>query len=247
METRLEKGPIVIQGAMQSELQTLLENMDSQKKVTVGELVFYECIYKDLPIIISKTKIGEIASAIATTVAIQRYEPALVINQGTAGALVRWLHRGDIVVGKEIYYISQYSTEPDKEEDIINPWKRDGYRTKDGEALSYKANEELIALLESMEHLKKDGVYFDIIASGDVWTKSRNLMERYNSLYGVVCEAMECSGAYLAASTFGTPLVSLRVISNNEITGEAFDEETGAIAQMAALRIIDELILKHSF
>jgi nucleoside phosphorylase len=36
---------------------------------------------------------GEISSAIATTLAIQNYSPLFILNQGTAGALVEWLNK----------------------------------------------------------------------------------------------------------------------------------------------------------
>ena len=96
---------IVIQGALQSEIDYLLKIFDVLKKVNYCNYTFYECNYKGFMIIISKTKIGEISSAIATTLAIQKYQPEFIINQGTAGALVDWLNKGDIVVGNKIYYL----------------------------------------------------------------------------------------------------------------------------------------------
>ena len=114
---------IVIQGALQSEIDYLLKIFDVLKKVNYCNYTFYECNYKGLMVIISKTKIGEISSAIATTLAIQKYQPEFIINQGTAGALVDWLNKGDIVVGNKIYYLSLFSMEENKEIDPINPWK----------------------------------------------------------------------------------------------------------------------------
>ena len=67
--------PIIIQGALQSEIDYLLKNFQIKNKTNLGGYIFYECIYKNYPIIISKTKMGEISSAIATTLDIQKYNP----------------------------------------------------------------------------------------------------------------------------------------------------------------------------
>ena len=50
--------PIVIQGALQNELGYLLKIFEVKNKINIGSYFFYECIYKNYPVIISKTKIG---------------------------------------------------------------------------------------------------------------------------------------------------------------------------------------------
>ena len=47
--------PIIIQGALQSEIDYLLKKFESVKKTNLGNYIFYECTYKNYPIIISKT------------------------------------------------------------------------------------------------------------------------------------------------------------------------------------------------
>ena len=173
--------PIIIQGALQSELDYLLNNLTLTKKTYIGNFLFYECTYKNYPIIVSKTKMGEISSAIATTLAIQTYSPKFIINQGTAGAYAEWLNKGDIVLGEEFYYISQFSTDENKENEEINPWKQKEYRTIDNEIVSYNANQNLINWLKSLESLNSENVYFGTIGSGDVWTKDlKQIKKVYN-------------------------------------------------------------------
>ena len=165
-----------------------------------------------------------------------------ILNQGTAGALVEWLNKKDIVIGKQIYYLSQFSTDENKENDEINPWKKVGYRTIDNEIVSYNANEKFLSWLQSIDILKRENIYFDIIGSGDIWTKDVNQMKKYNNDYGIVCEAMECTGAYMAANSFQTPLVSIRVISNNEIKKQQYDEKTSIITQKLIINIMDKFL-----
>ena len=234
--------PILIQGALQSEIDYLLKTFSINREVSVGKFLFYECEYNDYPIIISKTKMGEVCSSIATTIGIQKYNPLFIINQGTAGALVEWLNKGDIVVGKKICYISQFSTDLNKENVDINPWKNDEYRTMSGEVISYDCDESFFNRLKSMKVLENSRIYFDIIGSGDIWTKDIETMKKYNQNYGVVCEAMECTGAYIAANSLNTPIVSVRIISNNEIKKQKYDESMGIEAQKLVIRIIEEFL-----
>ena len=53
---------------------------------------------------------------------------------------------------------------------------------------------------------------------------------------------MECSGTYLAANSLGIPLVSIRVISNNEIKNQEYDESTSIISQKIIISIIDKYL-----
>ena len=234
--------PIIIQGALQSEIDYLLKKFESVKKTNLGNYIFYECTYKNYPIIISKTKMGEICSAIATTLSIQKYDPLFILNQGTAGALVEWLNKGDIILGKQIFYISQFSTDENKEIDNINPWKKNEYKTLDNEAISYKADTKLLLWLQQLDILNNYNVYFDSIGSGDIWTKDIKQMKKYNADYGIVCEAMECSGAYMAANSLGIPLISIRAISNNEIKKQEYDEKISILSQKISIDIIEEYL-----
>ena len=239
--------PIVIQGALQSELDFLLNTFEIKNKTDIGNFVFYECMYKNYPIVVSKTKMGEICSAISTALAIQKYNPLFIINQGTAGAFVEKLNVGDMVLGEKFYYISQFSTDKNKETEYVNPWKKTEYKSMDNEVISYNADEKLLNLLKNLDVLKKENIHFGCIGSGDVWTKDIDLIKKYNEDYGILCEAMECSGAYMAANSLKTPLISIRVISNNEIKNQPYNNKTDILSQKLVINIIDELLKKQIF
>ncbi len=236
-----KSSPILIQGALESELDILLEAICPVNSRTVGGFVFHEGYYQNRPVVLNRTKIGEINSAIATTLGIQTYRPRLILNQGTAGALTEWLNVGDIVIGTRVCYLSQFSTDADRDADAINPWKSDAYRTIDGDVTSYHADP---ALLDTMRALCKDvpqDVYFDVIGSGDVWTKDPLQIHHYHRVYGAICEAMECTGAYLTANSLGTPILSVRAISNNELKHQPYDSASGALAQRFVLEQLEKL------
>ena len=234
-------APILIQGALKSELDLLLNTFEVIQTRNVGGFEFHECIYQNLPIVVCRTRIGEINSAIATTLAIQTYHPRLILNQGTAGALTDWLNTGDIVIGTRVCYLSQFSTDADRDADPINPWKSNVYRTVDGDETAYHTEATLLQTLRNLCQSQGQNVYFDVIGSGDVWTKDPQQIHRYHQQYGVVCEAMECTGAYLAANSLQTPLVSIRAISNNELKHQTYDQSSGVLAQKFVLSLLNKL------
>lgn len=238
-----DAAPIVIQGALKSELDLFLNAFTVLQTRKVGAFAFYECLYKNRPIVLSKTKIGEICGATATTLAIQNYHPRLILNQGTAGALVDWLNTGDIVIGKRVYYLSDFSTDAMRDAEPINPWKSDAYRSCDGDVLPYDADPDLLQTIARIcENLIQE-IHFDVIGSGDVWTKDPQKIHELNRRLGAVCECMECAGAYLSANSLGAPIVSIRAISNNELKGQAYDQSSGALAQRFVLNLLDLLPL----
>ena len=57
---------------------------------------------------------------------------------------------------------------------------------------------------------------------------------------------IECSGAYISANSLGVSLISIRVISNNEIKKQEYDEKTSLVSQQIVIDIIDEFIKKHT-
>ena len=233
-----QKAPLLIQGALDSEINILLDALKPQRKETIGGFIFYECMLQEQPVVVSKTRIGEINSAIATTLAIAHYHPRMILNQGTAGALVDWLNTGDIVIGKRVCYMSQFSTDENRDADAINPWKTDAYRTLDGDTVTYHADQTLLENIRNACRKMNREVCFDVIASGDIWTKDPLQIHKHHQSYGVVCEAMECAGAYLAANSLGVPLISVRAISNNELKHQVYHESAGATAQQFVLELL---------
>ena len=235
------QAPIIIQGALDSELDLLLQSFTVLNHRTVGSFDFYECLYHEKPIVVSKTKIGEICSATATTLAIRLYQPRFILNQGTAGALVDWLNTGDVVIGKQICYFSQFSTDPNRDIEGINPWKTEEYHSIDGDVISYRSDKQLFEAVKEASQALRYPIHFDTLGSGDIWTKDPIQIRKSNQQFGAVCEAMECAGAYLAANALGTPLLSIRAISNNELKHQVYDQSSGILAQRFVLDLLDQL------
>ena len=100
--------PILVQGAENTEinyLKTILENVNEKQ---IGNHIFLEGTIDDYPVVISKTNVGLISAATATTIGAINYSPIAIINQGTAGGHGKKIHRGDIIIRKGLYKFNKF-------------------------------------------------------------------------------------------------------------------------------------------
>lgn len=99
---------VLIQGAMDIEIECLLSKLKNRKDITIAGYEFYEGSINNIEVVISKTLVGTINSTMATTIGVINFHPNIVINQGIAGAHRTDLHIGDIIVGEKCCNINSY-------------------------------------------------------------------------------------------------------------------------------------------
>lgn len=109
--------PILIQGAMHKEIETIISQMKNIEKKQFCNVTFYEGTIEYISVVVEETGIGIINATIATTIAINNYDPRMIINQGCAGACSKELHVGDIVIGNDCININSNIT-PDLKENM---------------------------------------------------------------------------------------------------------------------------------
>lgn len=76
------------------------------------------------------------------------------------------------------------------------------------------------------------------IASADQWNDCPDTIRQLETATGALCEEMETAAAGETAARFGVPFGALRVISNNNRTGEPFDPETARVLQAWVIRTV---------
>src|SRR6478672_6148248 len=102
--------PIVVQGAMDVEIRKLAGSLANAAEESVGGWTFWRGTFDGYPVVISKTLKGMSNAAAATALAAERYHPAAIINQGTAGGHVPELHVFDIVLGTQAVNLGSFKT-----------------------------------------------------------------------------------------------------------------------------------------
>ncbi len=216
---------ILIQGAMDNEIDYLVSKIANKRIRKIGNIYFYEGNIEYKPVIIEKTGIGIINATIATTVAINNYDPMIIINQGCAGGCSSNLHIGDIVIGEDCININSNRTPCLLENEGSNSlnWKLQNFESEN--------IEKLFANKFTISKLKDNFVYdrklkYGTIGSGDIWDNEIDRINLLNNKYGVLCEDMETFAVYSTCNQFNIPVIGIRMISNNRLTGEDYNLES---------------------
>ncbi|OPA74245.1 5'-methylthioadenosine/S-adenosylhomocysteine nucleosidase [Paenibacillus selenitireducens] len=95
---------IAIIGAMDEEVELLRSELQEIQETKVGRGVFYSGKLNNQEIVLLQSGIGKANAALTTALLIERFQPQLIINIGSAGALDSSLQIGDVVVASELAY-----------------------------------------------------------------------------------------------------------------------------------------------
>lgn len=242
--------PIIIQGALPIETERLAAKLDHPTTETIGGWKFWKGTYAGYPVIISKTRMGMSNSAAATAIAIERYDPIAIINQGTAGGHDPKLKVYDIVIGQYTTNISTVKTpfrERGKGSNALE-WNEAFDVLPDDESdpepigiRKFAGNLDLITAAQKAKiRYNKGQIVEGTIGSADVWNNELDRIAFINKTYGTVAEEMEGASVAQIAQQFNVPFLGIRVISNNITNGGQYDGGTGAAAQDYALDVAVE-------
>lgn len=227
---------ILIQGALDIEIEYLIEKLQNKERRIIAEYEFYIGKINNLQIIISKTLIGTINSTTATTIGIILFKPDIVINQGIAGAHKEYIHIGDIIIGKYCCNINSYSmpTKDKGEGSNCMEWELNK-RAKEIK----KANIDLVnSFYEFFQLNHNKSVYLGTLGSGDVFNREIDRINWINNIFNNLCEDMESIGVYTVCNNFSIPCIGVRIISNNEITREKLDKQQAIYLQEIVIKFL---------
>lgn len=232
---------ILIQGAMDIEVEYLISQLKNMQISNIAGYEFYRGNIKDTELVISKTLIGTINATMATTIGIINFSPNLVINQGIAGAHRIDLHVGDIVIGEKCCNINTYEM-PSKDKGVgSNPFEWEPYKhTKDIQ----NSNLDFINIIEkNLKSNSPNNIYRGILGSGDVFNREIDRINWINNKFGNYSEDMESIGTYSVCNKFDVPCIGIRIISNNEITFETLDKTQAIKLQKLLINLLNDLKL----
>lgn len=91
-------------GAMEQEVVALRELIQDCETYKFAGCEFYSGTIEGQQVVVTRSGIGKVAAAIATSVLIERYQPSRVINTGSAGGFDPSLKVGDVVISSEVRY-----------------------------------------------------------------------------------------------------------------------------------------------
>ncbi|MDX2029798.1 MAG: 5'-methylthioadenosine/S-adenosylhomocysteine nucleosidase [Blastocatellia bacterium] len=238
-----EPRPVIVQGAMPVEAERLAGRLKDVRVEKVGGWTFWRGTLNGYPVIVSKTMKGLSNTAAVTALAIERYRPAAIINQGTAGGHDPSLRVYDIVLGKYAVNLGAFKTGYRQAGQGSDPleWVPMDLMASEGSAgedpnartmRRYPADEQLLAVAASVKSLYARGrVVEGVIGSSEVWNSEIDRIQRFHSQYGTTVEEMETAAAAQIAGYFRVPFLGIRVLSNNITNGGKYDGKTGEACQ----------------
>lgn len=243
--------PILIEGAMNTETETLIRALKNPVAYRDFNYLFVAGTYKDYPVVIVRTEIGMANAAASTALAIKKFNPVAVINQGTSGGHDSALKIGDIVIGeKSIDYtaIKTAYSAAGAGSDLTNQEMLGtyAYNAASGKFDSYKeffADPTLLKVAKKVADSHKEfNAVSGTISTANVWLNNIDYVNFLHETYGSSCEEMETNVAAQICYTAGVPFIGIRVLSDNIIHNSDYVPESAIICQKFVLLVVEDYI-----
>lgn len=244
------RPPLVIQGAMPVETQELVAALARPTEHQVQGWTFWTGTIDGYPVVLSKTRKGMANAAAATALAIERFRPLAIVNQGTAGGHDAALSVGDIVIGTAAVNIGAFKTGTRRrgEGSDFADWhpmdliRTEGSAGQDPNAWvmrRFPGDAALIAAATTAKAGYRYGrVLEGVIGSSDVWNSELDRIQRLHDEYGTSVEEMETAAAAQVAAMSQVPFLGIRILSNNITNGGAYDGRTAVACQQFVLDVV---------
>lgn len=191
-------------GAMEQEVALLREKMVDSQTVSLAGCEIYNGKFNQHDIVLLKSGVGKTASALSTSLMLEKYKPDIVINTGTAGGLKTDLQPGDIVVSSEVGYhdvdVTAFGYDPGQMA-RCPPF--------------FTADKWLISLVNQAIAINAFNAKHGLIVSGDIFLNGAKPLEKLTQSFPhAVAVDMESASIGHVCHLFNTPFVITRAISD---------------------------------
>jgi adenosylhomocysteine nucleosidase len=197
---------IGIIGAMEEEVQSLIDFMDVEEKKEISSMVFYRGKLGKKEVVVVQSGIGKVNMAVCTQILVDIYHVNQLINTGIAGGLYQDINIGDIVISSDTLQHDMDAT---------------GFGYKLGEiprmeSSIFQADEELVKLAKEVcEEVNPDiQCFIGRVVSGDQFISSSEKKKELIDVFQGYCAEMEGAAMAQVAYLNKIPFVILRAISD---------------------------------
>ena len=248
------RSPIMLQGAMDVETELMIHALQDPQTVALGPWEYTTGTLEGYPAVVCRTHIGMVNAAASTALGIRQFQPAAIINQGTAGGHDPELHKHDIILAKAVVNIGSCKTDLHTEGKGSHPegWQPMAVEVANLSTSQWEYVESFEAdsnLLQTAQELAptytKGRVVLGTIGSGDQWNREIDRILWLNQTFGTSAEEMETAAAAQVAQNMQVPFLGIRILSNNEIHGEDYDRTTGEACQCYTLEVAKAYIKQY--
>lgn len=225
---------IGIIGAMDEEIESYLCGMNDIIKTDKAKITFYQGEFKGRDIVLCKSGVGKVNSAVCTQILLDNYEVKKIIFTGVAGALDPKLEIGDIVLSTAALQYDIDATSLGFEKGVIP------YADKS----IFTADKELVKLAEKICNEMEDvKVFSGLVLSGDKFIADSETSSQLYQQYKGLCTEME--GAAVAQVCYMNDIPFLIVRTMSDKANHSAEVNFIEFAKKAADRsylIVDKII-----
>lgn len=251
------RQPIMIQGPMPIEAEFFAALLDDVHTEYSGNATFYTGTLNGYPVVVAQTGKGLENTAAATAIGITRYQPRIIINQGTSGGHDPKLQVGDILLGARSVNAANFKTPHRKTGEGSAPlsWLPMDLMASAGsagegdsaakaeKARFYAGDKALLALALSLKDTYKHGkVVTGTIGSGNFWNNELDRIAWLHDNLGTSVEEMETASAAQIAHAYQTPFLGIRILSNNITNQGHYDPQTARACQQFVQTVVTAYI-----
>lgn len=195
---------IGIIGAMQVEIESLLELMKEKKEVLISNMLFYTGKIENTNVVVCVSSEGKVNSAIYAEVMLISFDIYLIINCGVAGTLTDNLNIFDFIIAKDTVY---------HDFDISSL----GYE----KGLVLGINKKYIPCDEKYSKLlykickQNNKVVVGTVATGDIFVTDENKLNEIKEVFNAIAVDMESASISHVCYFNKVSYVSIKVISDS--------------------------------
>lgn len=204
-------------GAMEQEVETLLENMTQTVCEEKAGSKFYAGKLQGLDVVVVQCGVGKVNAAICAQILCDCYNVTHLVNTGIAGSLNASLDIGDLVVSRDAMYHDM---------DVVHFGYPMG-QVPGMDVVAFPADETMIKLaFDAAEQVNPGHTKIGRVASGDVFVAENDVKNRIISVTGALCTEMEGTAIAQTAYRNKIPFVILRAISDKADNSAEMDYPT---------------------
>lgn len=197
---------IGIIGAMDEEVDILVQLMEVKETIEKASLKFYKGTLEGKDIVLVRCGIGKVNSALCAQILISEFDVNAVVNTGVAGALHSDLDVYDIVISTDAI---QY----DFDTTVFGHKKGEIPRMENS---TFVADERLVkaAFESSLEETKTHKIVKGRVVTGDMFISSKELKDELVNEFDAYCGEMEGAAIAHVCSLNKVPFVIIRAMSD---------------------------------
>lgn len=227
-------------GAMEEEVHLLRASLDSVNTEEVANCEFTSGTYKGQEVILLKSGIGKVNAAMSTTLLLQKFQPDVIINTGSAGGFDADLEVGAIVISDEV-----------RHHDVdVTAFGYEMGQVPQMPAAFLSSADLMDHAIQAVEALGEHAYAVGLIATGDSFMDDAERVETVRGHFpGMKAAEMEAAAVAQVCHQFGTPFVVIRALSDiagkqSNISFEEFLPVAAKHSTQIVLNVVERLAKK---